>query len=114
VGYFDERVRASWHCGWMDESEWTHPAQLPRTVGPVDYRAQGEAIDICPGWLVQQPAVAEAGMAYDAAEAGVLDQVYPEASLALVDAVVEMRRGLERFKAEIQRRASEKRHADGD
>lgn len=62
------------HCGWLDRSTWVDPM-----IGvPADYES-----DICPGWLVRQPAVCDGMRAWRARDQKALDIFDPE-RLAIV------------------------------
>ncbi len=56
------------HCGYLPRKSW--PAgenDLPPSLGPFPYAA-----DVCPGWLVRQPEVAEGARAWQARESHAL------------------------------------------
>ena len=62
------------HCGWMDRERWADPM-----IGvPRDYES-----DICPGWLVRQPAVIDGARAWRARDQKALEIFDPE-GLAVV------------------------------
>lgn len=68
------------HCGWMDKSEWTKK-DLPPSFGPFPY-----TMDVCPGWLVAQPAVIEGVHAYAARKDGCLEAFYPNCENIVLEA----------------------------
>lgn len=68
------------HCGYMPRTEWHDPM-----IGvPDDYES-----DICPGWLVRQPAVREGMRAWRARDQKALD-IYDPDGLAIVFEMTEI------------------------
>lgn len=61
-------VRAFMHCGFMPREKWP-PGEndVPPSLGPFPY-----TLDVCPGWLVRQPEVAEGARAWRAREKNAL------------------------------------------
>jgi len=65
------------HCGWIPEEEWEpwrkpEDRAIPTQIGPSPYR-----LNVCPGWVVRQPAVVEAAQAYGPYEKGAMAAYYP-------------------------------------
>lgn len=68
------------HCGWLEPSSW-----IPWTREVVHAMPHGYAgaeidkrvADVCPTWLVQQPAVLEAANAADALTSGCFELEFP-------------------------------------
>lgn len=68
-----EAQRRSMHCGWLPRERWSADRSgLPPAFGPDAYE-----VDVCPGWLVRQPAVMDGAQAYAALDAGALDLFDP-------------------------------------
>lgn len=57
------------HCGWMPSTEWREP----RLGVPQDFD-----VDVCPGWLVKQPAVIDGARAWRARDQKALEYFDPE------------------------------------
>jgi hypothetical protein len=82
-------LRALLHCGFMPRSEWSASREhLPPSFGGEPY-----TLDVCPGWLVRQPAVVEGAEAAAALEAGVLDRFDPLGLRVVYQAAMAGRRG---------------------
>lgn len=75
-------MRRTWHCGYLDREEWL-PSELPKVIGDVTYDC-----DVCPGWLVRQPAIAEAAEAGSAYDKGQIGVVFPDAPNLLIEAAI--------------------------
>jgi hypothetical protein len=87
MGYQTEDTRRSWHCGFMDPSEWT--TQYHCDPGAFDgawAMPDGSACDQCPGYLTQLPQIQEAEAAVWALRKGVLPIYHPDASAVLLEA----------------------------
>jgi len=87
------------HCGWMPREEWAvwrtpQERGLPPAIGPVTYD-----LDVCPGWLVRQPAVVEAAQAHAAYDKGSMETFFPEAASSLLEGVQAMSQSLNRFQS---------------
>lgn len=74
------------HCGFMPREQWRTPSIVPKAFGGIPFES-----DICPGWLVRQPAVVEGAKAYAQLEAGILD---PSRSRITTEAALLMRRAV--------------------
>lgn len=83
------------HCGYLPRSSWP-PGKLRVICGPEPYTA-----DVCPGWLVRQPAVGEANAALAAKEAGVTFN--PLDLRPINQAVVALKRAVTMREAELLR-----------
>lgn len=83
-----DALRATYHCGYMEKKQWT-AIDLPKSFDGEVYN-----LDVCPGWVVRQPAVVEAATAYDAYEHGEFTNFYPNTPNSLVEAVQAMGRSL--------------------
>lgn len=93
------RVREAMWCGFLPREQWAPARQrLPVLLGPERYTA-----DVCPGWLVRQPAVAEGVEAYDALEAGILERWDPRGLRVVTMAAMRARRSFKIWEAERQR-----------
>lgn len=90
-------TRAMLHCGWMDESEWKGTLEPP-PVGPDPYD-----VDVCPGWLVRQPAVKDGADAYAALEAHALDIYDPDRLNVIWSMAMEAKRAMNLYSAARQR-----------
>lgn len=98
-----EIQRQEMHCGFMPRSAWAAGApMLPPAFGPDPYD-----VDICPGWLVQQPAVIEGASAYSASKNGMLPRFDP-LGLHRVTAMVEI--AIRAFSIYEQERQQETKH----
>lgn len=87
------RVRLAMHCGYLPRPEWKPGRSgLPPVLNGEPYTE-----DVCPGWLVRQPEIAEAGEAYEALEAGILQRLDPRNSRVITLAALAMRRSVNRF-----------------
>jgi hypothetical protein len=83
VEYQRDEIRAAWHCGWMEKSEWTGKSPcVPSMFGDEPYKE-----DVCPGYLMAQPLVGEIVVAHRAFEKGNWSSMYPNASNALCEGV---------------------------
>jgi hypothetical protein len=89
----DEVTRAAYHCGFMDREDWRgDKPDLPAFIGfPEDPqgRVSLEGIEVCPGWIVRQPAIVEAGHSAGALEKGQLGLYYPKAENVILEAAME-------------------------
>jgi hypothetical protein len=99
----DVNVRRSWHCGWMPESEWTQ-CQLPARIGDEVYD-----LEVCPGWLVRQDAVAEGSRAYAAFDKGELSTLFPEPTNALLEATEAASQSFNKYQSYKLRENAKKR-----
>jgi hypothetical protein len=65
--------------------------------------------NVCPGWAVRQPFVAEVCRAYKAFDKSALDALYPEISHSVAEGVQELSRAFDEFSrqrmTELARRA---------
>lgn len=86
----------------MDASEWSEPCELPRKIGSTKYE-----LNVCPGWLVRQPAVIEAAQAYAAFDKGEMSTFFPEPSNALLEGVLVASQSFNAYHCE---RLKEKKH----
>lgn len=84
-------TRSIMHCGYMPRDQW----QPGRDGLPPGF-AEGVPYtpDVCPGWLVRQPAVCEAAEAHTALEAHVLDRFDPFRLRVVYLAAMAARRGV--------------------
>lgn len=95
------------HCGWLPRAEWRDGKHhLPVALGPHRYTS-----DLCPGYLVRQPEVLEAGEAYEALEAGILDRHDPRGTRAVTIAALLMRRAMQQLEADRTMRAAQRAKA---
>jgi len=107
VGYVEERVRASWHCGWMPKEDWAPgKADLPEAFGNTPYDC-----DVCPGWLVRQPIVTEIMQAHALAKLHLFNG--DEAAEVVVEGVGEASRSIEAYQAWAMAEAKRKRESNG-
>ena len=83
MGYVAENVRQSMHCGYLPEESWTPGREgLPPAIGHEPY-----TLDVCPGWLMRQPAVIEAAQGRAALKHGVLTVFHPDPPAVFLEAV---------------------------
>lgn len=96
------------HCGFLPRSRWAPGRKgLPRALGPDPYTAE-----VCPGWLVRQPAVVEAAKLWEANEAGMLERMNPDNLHVVNEAVIRLRRAFGLYQVERQR-AMQRRLGEG-
>ena len=96
-----EDVRKSWHCGWMSRDAWKPgKADLPETIGGEDYD-----LDVCPGWVVRQPSIAETMQAYAAFDGGALEAFFPDAPNHLLEGVLRARQAFNKFDSDRLKRS---------
>lgn len=100
----EEAVRKTWHCGWMEESEWTKLELPPRFSENEPYN-----LEICPGWLVRQDPVIESTRAYSAYDKGVLDTVFPDPPNGLIEGAEVMSASFNAYSAHKTRESVRKR-----
>lgn len=81
------------HCGYLDRSEWTGEDPAGH-FGDEPYN-----LDVCPGWIVRQPAVEELTQAYVALEKGELDTVFPDPGNVVVEGALVCAQAMNRFQA---------------
>ena len=98
-----EETRADMHCGFIDERRWPMPGSVPKHFGGEAY-----TVDVCPGWLVRQPAVVEGVEAYAAMEAGVLGRYDPIGVRAVDQAALAAKSAFARFEAHKQRQMQDR------
>ena len=103
----DPELRRRWHCGWMDDSEWTEDFDPP-AIGPRDRPIDLEAVRICPGWLVRQQSVMECTQAGLAQEQHCLALHFPRAEAGILEGAMLVTQAFNVFKADLMKRASEK------
>lgn len=72
-----EPMRRVMRCGFLPREQWAGKWKLP-VLGPDRYN-----LDVCPGWVVRQPAVIEGREAYEAMEANTL-HIYDPYNLVVV------------------------------
>lgn len=92
--------RERMHCGFIDASNWREPMILqphPNRILPTNRickRSEFEGVewteDVCPGWAVRQPLIAEIAQAYQAYDKGELSTMFPDPSNVLTEGVLEM------------------------
>jgi hypothetical protein len=87
-------------CGWMP-AERRGAGGLPKTIGNT---SDPNTVDICPGWLVRQPAVLDGATAYAALEAGKLERFDPENLRVVNQAALIVQRGFNLFHLDRQKR----------
>lgn len=91
-------VRAGMHCGFMPREKWAPGrAALPPAFGGQPYEA-----DVCPGWLVRQPAVIDGATAYTALEAGTLERFDPDNLRVVNQAALVAQRAFNLYQIERQ------------
>lgn len=99
----DQRRKA--HCGWLDETEWIGDKpdiRIPNigcsgNIGAkalVDFTGVEWVGGVCPGWAVQQPAIAEIGEAFMALEAGALASMVPDISNPVAEGLLVLKRAV--------------------
>lgn len=98
------------HCGYIDRRTWCRPGEriaLPLKAGPYEAEIDGRRapIDVCPGWLVTQPSVAQVEKAYWANEKGALALYFPRAPHALLEAVALLSKAMSVYEAERMKSA---------
>lgn len=84
-------------CGWMDERDWTGEGCKGKTFAAkpsVGYEGIEWTEGECPGWAVQQPAIAEIGDAFTAFEAGALAVMFPEITNVMAEGLLELKRAV--------------------
>jgi len=69
-----------------------------KALGPDAYE-----VDVCPGWLVRQPAVQDGAEAYSALEKGALDRYDPDGLNVIWEMAVIAQRSFNLYSAERQR-----------
>jgi hypothetical protein len=93
-------TRAGMHCGYMPRTEWTADRDgLPTQIGPDKYE-----VNICPGWLVRQPAVQDGARAWTAWSKSALPSFDPRGLAIVYDCVEIFDRSMNLMQAERQRR----------
>lgn len=92
----DERGRRAWHCGWMAQSEWLEPCELPPMVGESTAMTAVDPAGPCPGWIVRQPAVLDGARATMALRQSELRTFFPGEQHAVIEAA---EAGLQAFNA---------------
>jgi hypothetical protein len=90
------------HCGYIPREQWP-PG---RGEVPVSFAGAPYQSDLCPGWVVRQPAVIEAAQAYAALEAGVLDRFDPLGLRVVTQAAMAAKRAFGLHELERQKRAA--------
>lgn len=94
----------------MPEEEWT-PKQLPNFIGdPMDPGCQVNIrdLEVCPGWLVRQAAVAEAAQAHLCFDKGQLKLYYPHEENIVLECVLLMHRAWNTFETARNKKLSRK------
>lgn len=91
-------TRSMMHCGLMPRDQWT--PEMDREAVPAYFGGQPYNANICPGWLVRQPAVIEASQAYSAYEKGALAIYDPDGMNVVLEAAMALDRSLNLFYAE--------------
>lgn len=92
------------HCGFMPRDSWIDvEGALPKTIGPDEYTC-----DMCPGWLMRQPAVIDGVSAWKAREKNSLPMWDPENSQLVWECVEIFDRAMSLSLAEKQRVMSER------
>lgn len=71
------------HCGYLPREEW------PDRMDGVPRMPDGEFVDVCPGWLVRQPAVIDGSRLWKAFDKSALAIADPE-GLSVVLEMVEI------------------------
>jgi len=101
----DHASRAGLHCGWMDDEDWL-PYEGPAVLGADAHPIDLSTLQICPGWLVRQPAVVESTRAAMALQQGELSTVFPGREAALLEGAGVVQQALNVYEAEMVKRAS--------
>ncbi|HYE58142.1 MAG TPA: hypothetical protein VD948_06535 [Rhodothermales bacterium] len=105
-------MRAAMHCGYIPRSEWIDPKWEDKQNAPggEGFADWAKECDICPGYVVRQPAVIEVCEAHGAAKAG-----FPSRKPAqcVVEGVVELNRSVDAYSAFLHRKAQKEREAKG-
>jgi hypothetical protein len=99
--------RLQMRCGFLPREEWPAGSEkrLPTAFasGALPYTS-----DVCPGWLVRQPAVIEAAQAYAALEAGILDRFDPTGLRVVTQAALEAKRAFNLHELERQKKLAQR------
>lgn len=89
------RVRLAMHCGFLPRAEW----KKGRSGLPPIMNGEPYTEDVCPGYLVRQPELADACEAFDALESGILDRLDPRGSRVVTLAALAVKRSFSRWQA---------------
>jgi hypothetical protein len=92
------------HCGWIDQSEWRNPSQLPPQIGLLGHYTVREYMDLapgglCPGFLAYAVGVEEAAQGSVALEAHALETFFPTTTHGFLDAVMSCSQAFKRYGA---------------
>jgi hypothetical protein len=96
-----------WHCGYIDESEWSEK-QLPNGIGDPRNIVSLKDVDVCPGYLVRHPAVQQAQEAGAALEKRSLDIYYPELENVILESAMLYASVWSAYESYIMRKSKEK------
>lgn len=89
----DYETRRTWHCGWIDESEWSDGVPMYPVV-------PGYEESICPGYMLTKPFVNEAQIAVAALRLGQLSEYYPDEQACVKMAAMELHGAYNIYEAE--------------
>ncbi len=98
-----EHRRREMHCGWLPPEQWL----LPGNEGV--HKVKGYSGDICPAWLVRQPAVLDVTEAYVALSQNALDRYDPEGLNVIWEAAMRGMSAFKQYEAEEAERAAQRR-----
>lgn len=85
----------------MDEAQWL-PMPPREAMPPAGKRVIPPGIDICPGWIVRQPAVVDLCRAALAIDKHCFDALYPDPPAILVEGGLDALVERDRWQAEQQ------------
>ncbi len=109
VGYQDDAQRLTWHCGWMDREDWAPwPEEKANRPIPPRWGSTEYELDVCPGYVVRLPLVAECAQAWRAYDKGQLEEYAPDAEHAVWEGVLVLANSIDAYSAAEMKKAANK------